>query len=124
MTVAKIRLPVQIELAVLGRIFEERSNLLMLVTSQSAANTADAELELSMAGSISQESLDILIDPLNREWLEQLIFGGNGKAMAMVTIALAKLGAHILEGEQGSPLPVDSSFVGTKDEDVLRLFGS
>lgn len=71
----------------------------MLVTSQSAANTADAELELSVAGGISQESLDVLIDPLDREWLEQLVFGGNGEAMAMVTIALAKLGAHILEGE-------------------------
>ena len=118
-------MPCGIKRAVLGRVYEERGNLMLLEPGQSTANLRHHEVKLRAVHGKGQEVGDILLDLFQGQRVDVAVLGGNRKALAHKTNTLGPSGSPLFQCHTSGTGTVDTSLVRSEDEDEVahRLEG-
>lgn len=95
----------------------------MFISSETTANGSDLEVHLAVTFGVGEETFDVLPDTIQRHRLDVLILGGNGEAVAVVTVALAEDRTPVQLCELGSTSSMCSDFIGSEDKDHLVCLG-
>ena len=112
-------MPCGIERAVLGWVFEERGNLMLLEPGQSTANLRHHEVKLRTVHGKGQEVGDILLHHVQGQSVDVLVLGGDRKALAHKTNALGPSGSPLFQCHTSGTGTVDTSLIRSEDEDEV-----